>query len=443
MHLASVSSGDDDNQMCRPFAAVGDITYSRHIEEQLLRREQEFKILVENSPDLIRRIDHGMRHLYVNHAAATLFGMAAADCVGKTASELGLPKAVAHAWDVAVQAAFASGVESRFRFECVCNNKVRYFSARAVPELDPHGQIGSVLGIAYDVSECARMELERDESITRERNARLHAEAAARARDEFLATVSHELRAPLNGIQTWTHVIENYAKEAVAAPLAQRALLGIKTGVEQQVRLIEDLLDVTRMMSGKLRLVKQAFVLLPVVQAAVESICTMAAAKQTCVSCTYKITSEQIDGDAERVQQIIWNLLSNAIKFTPMHGNVWLDAIPVDDGVLISIRDDGIGISPEFLPQLFDRFSQGDTSSTRRHSGLGLGLYLVKHLIDQHGGWVTAESSGEGVGTTLSVFLPARQRSGNYLPNTHSKENGTAVVSPSLDGLRVLLIDDQ
>jgi PAS domain S-box-containing protein len=444
MHMVYVPERDEQGHVRGLIAAISDITKLRTMEEQLHRREREFKTLVENSPDIISRIDRDMRHLYVNPAIETLSSVAASAYLGKTKAELGLPPAVVQAWDTAARAAFETGVEQRLDFDHTVDGRMRYFSGRVVPEIDSDGNIESVVGIAYDVTERAKMEKERDELLARERSARIQAETAARARDEFLAIVSHELRAPLNGIQSWAHVLENYVKDSTSAPLAQRALQGIKTGVGQQVRLIEDLLDVTRMMSGKLRLVKQPLALLPVIQAAVESVRGIAAAKRIGISCTYRITNEQIDGDSDRVQQIFWNLLSNAVKFTPEGGNVWLTATHTENEICVTIRDDGVGISPEFLPHLFNRFSQEDTSSTRDHSGLGLGLFLVRHLIEMHGGWVSADSEGEGKGTTFSVYLPVRARLDKYTPAVHSAHSGEdSVPLPSLNGLRILLIDDQ
>ncbi|HYD80474.1 MAG TPA: ATP-binding protein [Paucimonas sp.] len=297
--------------------------------------------------------------------------------------------------------------------------------------------------LRHDLDAKIRMEKERDELLARERNARIQAETAARARDQFLAIVSHELRAPLNGIQSWAHVLENYVKEASSSPLAQRALLGIKTGVGQQVRLIEDLLDVTRMMSGKLRLVRQPMALLPVIQAAVESVRAMATAKHIHLSCSYRITNEQIEGDSDRIQQIVWNLLSNAVKFTQEGGNVWLSVGVVDHEICVTVRDDGIGISRDFLPHLFDRFSQEDTSSTRGHSGLGLGLFLVRHLIRLHDGRVEAYSEGEGRGTTFAVHLPLRRQREKYHAAGPGSDADVPVALPSLSGLRILLVDDQ
>jgi PAS domain S-box-containing protein len=422
---------------------VRDLTRLRGLEQRLDRREREFKTLIENSPDIISRIDRGMRHLYANPAIEKLAGLAVSAWLGKTKAELGLPPSVARAWDQAAFAAFETGLEQKLEFDHVIDGEMRYFSGRVIPEIDSHGRIESVVGIAYDVTQRARVEKERDELLARERAARIQAETAARARDEFLAIVSHELRAPLNGIQSWAHVLENYVKDATAAPLAQRALQGIKTGVAQQVRLIEDLLDVTRMMSGRLRLVKQPMPLLPVIEAAVESVRGMASAKSIRISSTYRIDDEQIDGDSDRIQQIFWNLLSNAIKFTSENGNVWIIAAPAGKDICVTISDNGVGVSPDFLPHLFNRFSQEDTSSTRDHSGLGLGLFLVRHLIELHGGRVDADSGGEGKGTTFSVYLPLRLQEEKYIPAAGSGAGAEELPLPSLSGLRILLIDDQ
>lgn len=408
------------------------------------RRESEFERIVENSPDIISRLDRQMRHLYVNPAVRVLSDLPPAAYIGKTKAELGLPASVVRAWDSAAHAAFESGKEQTFAFDHVQDGQMRYFSGRIIPEGNDAGEVDSVIGIAYDVTVRATMEKERSELLARERMARIQAETAARARDEFLAIVSHELRAPLNGIQSWAHVLENYVKDAASAPLAQRALQGIKTGVGQQVRLIEDLLDVARMMSGRLRLIKQPLALLPVIQAGVESVRASAAVKHLSLHYAWRITTEQIDGDSDRVQQIFWNLLSNAVKFTPENGNIWVTAEQHDKWISVTVRDDGVGVSPEFLPFLFNRFTQEDTSSTRDHSGLGLGLFLVKHLIEMHGGSVTAESEGEGKGTTFTLKFPMREPMTKYIPALRADVvSGDDMPLPSLTGLCILLIDDQ
>jgi CheY-like chemotaxis protein/anti-sigma regulatory factor (Ser/Thr protein kinase) len=189
---------------------------------------------------------------------------------------------------------------------------------------------------------------------------------------------------------------------------------------------------------------KQPIALLPVLQAAVESVRGMASAKRIQLNCAYHIATEQIEGDSDRVQQVFWNLLTNAVKFTPERGHVWLTASQVGDELVVTVRDDGVGISPDFLPHLFNRFSQEDTSSTRDHSGLGLGLFLVRHLVELHNGKVSAESSGEGRGTTISVRLPLHAPLETYaVPDALAPEGAGHMRLPSLEGLRVLVIDDQ
>jgi signal transduction histidine kinase len=276
------------------------------------------------------------------------------------------------------------------------------------------------------------------ELLACERAARIQAETAARARDEFLAIVSHELRAPLNGIQSWAHILESQVVDHGGNALVQRALKGIRIGIGQQVRLIEDLLDVTRMMSGKLRLVIQPVMLLPVIHAAVESLRGAAAEKHIAIVINHAISHQQVEGDADRLQQLFWNLLSNAIKFTPEGGNIAVHAAVNDGEVTVRIVDDGAGIPQEFLPHLFDRFSQEDTSSTRRQAGLGLGLFLARHLVELHGGQVAAKSEGAGRGSEFSVILPLRKDSALTLRQRECEDR-----LPSLEGLKILVIDDQ
>lgn len=218
---------------------------------------------------------------------------------------------------------------------------------------------------------------------------------------------------------------------------------GIKTGVHQQVRLIEDLLGVTRMMSGKLRLIRHPFTVLPVIQSAVQSIHDAAIEKNLRIHCDLQITSEQIDGDSDRIQQILWNLLSNAVKFTPSNGDIWIFARSNASHIQINIRDTGIGIPSAFPPYLFDRFSQADTTSTRQHSGLGLGLFIVKHLSELHGGSVNVESTGENMGTSFTLNLPLRSNQFAYMSTLQSGDNELVGPLPTLNGIRIVLVDDQ
>lgn len=297
----------------------------------------------------------------------------------------------------------------------------------------------SALLIVYDVTERTEAERERDALLLREQAARAQAEAAALARDQFLAVVSHELRSPLNGIQNWAYVLESQV--AGGAPLMQRALAGIKTGVEQQVRLIEDLLDATRVMSGKLRLTRAPFALRTALEGALNSVHTLASERGITLHTTIDVNEHEIDGDADRVEQIVWNLLTNAIKFTQEGGDVWLSADLLGEVARIVVRDNGRGIAPAFLPYLFDPFRQADGAHTRRTGGLGLGLALVKRLTELHGGRVYARSEGDQHGATFTVYLPLHAGADLITPLAEDPERTGPL--PSLAGLRVLLVDDQ
>ena len=405
--------------------------------------QRKLNAVFDAAPAAIFQCDRDCRIMLANRAAADLFGIDAHVLIGTQLAQLFGEEAFGR-----VRPHFEATLSGNAcEQECeLALGDGRTLHLRVAPLRGKGSRPSdgdSVLSIVYDITARKKMQSEHEQLLARERSARIQAETAARARDEFLAIVSHELRAPLNGIQSWAHILENYVQEAVSVPLAQRALSGIKTGVAQQVRLIEDLLDATRMMSGRLRLVKQPIMLLPIIQAAVESVRAAAQAKNIDIRSTLNITVEQIDGDPDRVQQIVWNLLCNAIKFTPDDGHIWLSAHCDDNQICITVRDDGIGIAPDFLPYLFDRFSQKDTSSTRGHSGLGLGLFLVHRLVELHGGSIKAESAGEGKGASFSLRLPLRAYRSPYLPAAQNEGDETRSPLPSLKGLRLLLIDDQ
>ncbi len=321
------------------------------------------------------------------------------------------------------------------------DGEYRWLIDKGVP-LVADGRLRGFVGSCLDITERVREDERLAEVLTRERSARANAESAAHARDQFLAIVSHELRSPLNGIKSWTHVLQNQLRDS--EPTIQRAIAGIMIGVEQQVRLIEDLLDVTRAVSGNLGLVKQAMPLLPVLAEAVEGLRATATVKALHVITDFGIGDHEIHGDPDRVRQIFVNLISNAVKFTRPGGSIWISARPEGTMARVEVRDDGAGIPPDFLPYLFDPFRQADQgSSGRGQDGLGLGLALVQRLADLHGGYVTCDSDGVNRGATFRVFLPLRPDTGaRVVLGRGQGEEGTTPL-PSLAGTRVLLIDDQ
>jgi signal transduction histidine kinase/ActR/RegA family two-component response regulator len=284
---------------------------------------------------------------------------------------------------------------------------------------------------------------ERAKLLDGERAARAEAEEVNRMKDEFLMTVSHELRTPLTAIYGWARML---VTGQIRDEHKQRAIETIERNAQAQTQLVNDLLEVSRAISGKVRLDVAAVDLTGVISAAVESIQPAADAKNIRVEADLDPAAGPISGDAARLQQIVWNLLSNAIKFTPRDGRVEIRLARQNDHVEIVVSDTGAGIAPEFAPYVFDRFRQADAGTTRQHGGLGLGLAIVRHLVELHGGLVSAESRGVGCGATFRVALPlANARA--VKPLRKSAGEAAAADGPSaakrLDGLRVLVVDDE
>jgi signal transduction histidine kinase len=278
----------------------------------------------------------------------------------------------------------------------------------------------------------AAAERERRELLTREQLARQEAQSANRVKDEFLATLSHELRTPLNAILGWTRLL---AAGQLDADTTRRGLEIIERNVSLQVKLIDDLLDISRIVTGKLSLDRVPVSLSNVVTAAVESQGPTADAAGVKVACVIDGEEHPVLGDSARLQQVVANLLSNAIKFTPKGGHIDVRLHHLDGEAHLTVRDDGAGIEPDFLPHIFERFRQADASPTRRHSGLGLGLAIVKHLVELHGGRITAESGGRDQGAAFHVTLPTA-------PAEPRQDSDAVFNRTTLDGITVLVVDD-
>jgi PAS domain S-box-containing protein len=239
-------------------------------------------------------------------------------------------------------------------------------------------------------------------------NARLyrHAQEANRAKDEFLATLSHELRTPLNAILGWTQILR---KKHVDVATFERAFEAIERNAKAQAELIEDMLDVSRIITGRLRLELRPVELFSPIEAALDAVRPAADAKGVRLECILPPTGGTISGDSHRLQQIVWNLLSNAVKFTPAGGTVKVSVERMDSSLRLTVADTGKGINPLFLPHVFDRFRQAETTISRTHGGLGLGLSIARHLVELHGGSIDASSEGEGKGATFTVTFPLRE----------------------------------
>jgi signal transduction histidine kinase len=315
------------------------------------------------------------------------------------------------------------------------------------------------VGIADERRRRVAAEAERDRLLVSEREARRVAEEANRMKDEFLAVVSHELRTPLNAILGWSSLLVTGERDP---DLLARGLVAIERNARVQARLIEDILDISRIVTGKLQIRAERTNVARVVSAAVDAIRPAADAKQIALAIEVEEPGDVL-GDADRLQQVVWNLLSNAVKFTPARGRVVLRARrdeSASKGVVIEVSDTGPGIEPTFLPHIFERFRQADSSATRKHGGLGLGLAIVRHLTELHGGVVHAASDGHGAGATFVVRLPPAPSaeggtnreallralsagSGEAANDGTRLPNGTPSAPRPLGGLRVLAVDDE
>jgi PAS domain S-box-containing protein len=378
-----------------------------------------------------------------NDAATRIFGYTAEEMVGKSITILVPPER----WEEepAILARLCAG-ERVDHFETVRvakDGRRIEVSVTISPIVSRDGRIVGASKIARDITLMKRVTRELEQLLESERAARQEAERVGRVKDEFLATLSHELRSPLSAILGWAQLLRSTA--AAPGDLGV-GLETIERNARAQSQLIEELLDMSRIVSGMLRLDVQPVDLSAVIDEAVESVRPASEAKGIRIRVEQNRNAAPIIGDPIRLQQIVWNLLINGIKFTPRDGYIHIVVRRVELQVEISIRDSGQGISPAVLPRLFTRFSQGDSSTTRRHGGLGLGLALVRHLTELHGGTVHASSPGEGQGATFVVQLPVTVVHQEAPESAVARRDSTAPPATpwqlDLSGIKVLVVDD-
>ncbi len=324
-------------------------------------------------------------------------------------------------------------IEHRFRR---ADGEYRWHLSRAHAMRDANGKVLMWISSNTEIDDMKRAEEERNHLLACEQAAREEAEDANRIKDEFLATVSHELRTPLNAMLGWVQILR--AGQLNEIEVIQ-ALEAVERNAKVQNQLIADLLDTSRIIMGKLRFEMRPVELFPVIEAALETVRPAAEAKGLKLILKLDPRVGMVMGDADRLQQIVWNLLANSIKYTPQGGRVETRLLSEEKTVTIIVRDTGEGISPEFLPHVFARFQQADDATTRQHGGLGLGLAIVRHLVEAHGGRVSASSEGTGQGATFAVTLPLIALSNSdYEPQNKDSTEQSAI----LTGLRVLVVDD-
>lgn len=316
---------------------------------------------------------------------------------------------------------------------------IAYENAKLYTDAQRHAE-----ELQLEIAERKQAEEERAQLLISERAARAEAEQVNRTKDEFLATLSHELRTPLTAILGWSHLVRTGKLEDEQL---NRAVETIERNARSQSQLIDDLLDVSRIITGKLQIEPRPVELRGVIEAAIDAVRPSFEAKDIQFETVLDSKTCPVSGDANRLQQIFWNLFSNAVKFTPAQGKVRVELKRSKPRIKVSVTDSGIGINPEFVPYIFDRFRQADGSTTRAHGGLGLGLSIVKHLVELHEGSVEVESEGQDQGATFTVSFPIASTRSSEISQKPAEENQSNGIRPEfsniLDGLRILVVDDE
>jgi PAS domain S-box-containing protein len=441
---------DETGSVVGGLAVVRDITERKQAERisELLRHgEERYRAFVEQSTEGIWRaeldvpvdvtlpadeqIELFYEHTWLaecNDAMARMYGYDTADeLVGARLGDLLVrsdPANVDYLGAFVASGYRLAGVESS---EVDREGREKYFENSLIGVVE-HGCLLRAWGTQRDVTERKHGEIERERLLRQ-------AQEASRLKDEFLATVSHELRTPLNALLGWSRMLRSGALDEAQR---EKAVEVIERNVVAQAQLVEDLLDVSRIVTGNLRLEIATVDLVAVTRAAVESVRPAADAKRIALGLDGPEGGLSVAGDAARLQQVVWNLLSNAVKFTPEGGRVEVLVARDDAGARVAVRDTGAGIDPSFLPFVFDTFRQADATTTRLHSGLGLGLSIVRHLVELHGGEVDARSPGLGHGATFVVRLPLPA------PDALAAADAPArSARKALGGVRVLVVDDE
>jgi PAS domain S-box-containing protein len=435
-------------------SATDEINVRKAAERALAEQRERFRVTLSSIGDAVITTDREARITFMNDIAERLTGWSLREAMGRGLTDVfpiineDTRQPVADPCQKVLRTGAVVGMGNHTAL--VGRDGVeRPISDSAAPIINGDGRIQGVVLVFRDVSAQRKREQDqeaadrdREQLLNSERAARTDAERATRLKDEFVATLSHELRTPLNAILGWTQVLRRGRSGDPAA--VARGLEVIERNTRLQAQLISDLLDVSRIVSGKLRLELELVDLAGVIDAAIETVREAADGKKVKIVRELEPGVPTLVGDHARLQQIVWNLLSNAVKFTPEGGEVRVGLGRQDVAAVVTVKDSGIGINPEFVPFLFDRFRQADSSTTRRFGGLGLGLAIVKQLTELHNGVVTADSAGDGQGATFTVRLPlgVAPEEGVTDRSAASAGNHRPITGVRLDGLTVMVVED-
>lgn len=452
-----MSTKDDEEQLLRSVVQQNaqSIHLARRRADEALRKESDWlRVTLSSIGDAVITTDVEGRVTFMNRVAESLTGWAQAEAMGRSLPEIfqilneESRQPVENPVVRTLSAGATVGLANHTILIAKDGTECRIDDS-AAPIRNEQGEVVGTVLVFRDISERKRMELERERLLAAAQAAQKEAEQANRLKDEFLATASHELRTPLTAVVGWSRLLRTGKLDAENSA---RALESIERNATLQSKLIDDLLDVSRIITGKLTLDRRPLEIAHVVSDAVNTVRPAADAKNIAIETSFDAEAEPVLGDANRLQQVVWNLLSNAVKFTPKNGRIEVALQRVDSEVQVSVADSGEGISSDFLPYVFDRFSQGDGKTTRPHSGLGLGLAIVRQLVELHGGTVKAHSDGPGRGATFKLRLPVL--SINLVPGSKSALSDSTLTGarvtdglsiecpPRLDGVRVLVVDD-
>jgi PAS domain S-box-containing protein len=413
--------------------------FTRDVTEQLrvdkaLRRMAD---IVESTDDAVIAKDLDGIITNWNPGAEKLYGYKAAEMIGKSVATLIPPDRPDEEPAILAKLRRGERIDHYETIRMAKDGKRINVSLTVSPIRNAAGKVVGASKIARDITDQKRAEQEREQLLARERTAREEAEIANRAKDEFLAVLSHELRTPLTAMLGWLAILRGHRLDQKTT---EHAIETIERNAQAQAQLIEDLVDVSRIVGGKLNLQVVPIDLLPVINAAIEVVRHAADAKSISIEVDYDSSVGPVSGDPARLQQVVWNLLSNAVKFTNRGGSIYVDLHRVDSSAEVVIRDTGIGISEAFLPHVFERFRQAESAVTRSHRGMGLGLAIVRHLVELHGGTVTVASEGENKGATFTLRVPLAAVTQHTLASTvelKKSDGGTLL------GIRILLVEDE
>jgi hypothetical protein len=454
-NVVITSMRNTDGQLIGFAKVTRDLTQRRAHEEDLRRSEERFRLLVEGVTEYaIFMLDANGKVATWNSGAERIKGYTSSEIIGQHFSVFYPQEARESRWpehELQVASEKGSFVDTGWRLR---KDGTTFWANVTITALrDDSGQLVGFAKLTRDLTEAKRIEAldtanqQREEMLDAERNARMSAQRATRLKDEFLATLSHELRTPLSAILGWTQLLLREGAPR-GADAQKHAMEVIDRNARAQVQLIDDLLDLSRIMTGKLRLDLHQISFASVVEAAVDSAMPAAEAKGIRLKAMLGASRDVVSADSARLQQVVWNLLTNAIKFTPKLGQVHVLLQRVNSHLELSVSDTGIGIPEHYLPHVFDRFSQKDSSTTRSYGGLGLGLAICKQIVELHGGTIRAASLGEGKGSTFSVQLPLSivQLEDESSPRIHPTaeiQPGENLSLPRLDGVHIFVVDDE